>query len=89
MRLQIRCLESFAVVNESSHFKRGDQAKYGVQIVCKKKFSMVTAPASVCRGILRTLIGTVKRQGNKAEVRRFSLYFVSAVQEHMKHHGED
>jgi hypothetical protein len=49
----------------------------------------VKALPSVYRGILSTVIETIKLHGNRAEVRRFSLYFFKSVQEHMNHHGEE
>jgi hypothetical protein len=41
------------------------------------------------RGILHTIMNTIRRKGNRAVVRRFSIYFLKCVQEHMHHHGED
>jgi hypothetical protein len=48
----------------------------------------VKAPAAVYRQILGTVIGTIKRHGNRAKIQRFSVYFLHSVQEHMKHHGD-
>lgn len=41
------------------------------------------------RAILRTVVGTIKAKGNRRQIRRFSVYFLHCVQEHMKHHGDD
>ncbi len=45
-------------------------------------------PGSRYRAILMTVIGTIKRHGNRAKIERFSAYFLHSVQEHMKHHGD-
>lgn len=39
--------------------------------------------------ILQTVIDTIKAHGNRAKIRRFSAYFLHAVQTHMQHHGEE
>jgi hypothetical protein len=49
----------------------------------------VRLPASGYRRILGTVIGTIKRHGNRAKIQRFSVYFLHSVQEHMKHHGDE
>lgn len=41
------------------------------------------------RQILPTVIGTIKRHGNRGKIERFSAYFLWCVQEHLKHHGEE
>jgi hypothetical protein len=41
------------------------------------------------RQILQTVIDTIKAHGNRAKIRRFSAYFLHAVQTHMQHHGEE
>jgi hypothetical protein len=48
----------------------------------------VKAPASAYRRILGIVIGTIRQKGNVSRIRRFSVYFLHAVQEHMKHHGD-
>jgi hypothetical protein len=45
-------------------------------------------PASDYRRILGIVIDTIKRKGNRAKIQRFSIYFLHAVQEHIKHHGD-
>jgi hypothetical protein len=40
------------------------------------------------RQILMTVIQTITRKGRTGAIRRFSVYFLRSVQEHMKHHGE-
>ncbi len=47
------------------------------------------AVASRYQQILRTVIRAVKTKGNRAVVRRFSIYFFKCVQEHMAHHGDE
>jgi hypothetical protein len=49
----------------------------------------VKAPASLYRRIIQTVIDTIRRKGNRAKIRRFSMYFLHCVQEHMKHHGDE
>lgn len=49
----------------------------------------VQAPASLYRRILAIVIETIKRKGNRAKIRRFSVYFLHSVQEHLKHHGDE
>lgn len=39
--------------------------------------------------ILTTVIRTINRHGNLRTVRSFARYLLHAVQEHMKHHGEE
>jgi hypothetical protein len=46
-------------------------------------------PASGYKRILGTVIQTINRHGEQVKFRRFSLYFFKAVQEHMKHHGDE
>lgn len=46
-------------------------------------------PAAQYRRILQTIIDTIRRRGNRDRVRRFSVYFLHCVQEHMGHHGEE
>lgn len=47
-------------------------------------------PASKYRSILTTVISTIKRHGkSRANIERFSIYFLHCVQEHMKHKGDD
>lgn len=48
----------------------------------------VKARPEIYRGILRTVIKTIRERGNVARIRRFSVYFLHSVQEHMKHHGD-
>jgi hypothetical protein len=45
-------------------------------------------PASGYRRILGTVINAIKRHGRRAQIQRFSVYFLHSVQEHMKHHGD-
>ena len=47
------------------------------------------ATASLYRRVLRTVIETIVRNGNRSKIERFSAYFFHCVQEHMKHHGEE
>ncbi len=46
-------------------------------------------PASGYRRIIGTVISSIKQRGNVARIRRFSIYFLHSVQEHMKHHGDE
>lgn len=47
-------------------------------------------PASKYRQILGTVISAIRKHGvDRVKVRRFSIYFLHAVQEHMKHHGDE
>lgn len=39
--------------------------------------------------ILANVIDTIVRKGNRAKIKRFSVYFLHCVQEHMSHHGEE
>jgi hypothetical protein len=48
----------------------------------------VKARPEIYRGILRTVIKTIRERGNVSRIRRFSVYFLHSVQEHMKHHGD-
>src|SRR3954467_15682905 len=43
----------------------------------------------IYRQILRTVIDTIKQHGAVKKIERFSVYFLHAVQEHLKHHGEE
>ncbi len=50
----------------------------------------VKANAGLIRKILETVIATIQKHGKRpAQINRFSIYFAYAVQEHMKHHGEE
>lgn len=46
-------------------------------------------PMSRYRGILTKIIDTIRRKGAVSQIRRFSVYFLHAVQEHMRHHGDE
>lgn len=46
-------------------------------------------PAAKYRAILQTVLDAMKRHADRAAIRRVSAYFLHAVQEHMKHHGEE
>jgi hypothetical protein len=48
-----------------------------------------SALPSKYRAILHEVITTIKKKGNRGQIRRFSVYFLHCVQEHMKHHGDD
>jgi hypothetical protein len=39
--------------------------------------------------LVSRILGTIKTHGRLAEIRYFCRYLLHAVQEHMKHHGED
>jgi hypothetical protein len=45
----------------------------------------VKARPDVYRGILRTVIKTIRERGNVSQIRRFSVYFLHSVQAHIKH----
>ena len=49
----------------------------------------VKAPASMYRRILGSVIQAIRQKGYIAQVRRFSVYFLYSIQEHMKHHGDE
>ena len=48
----------------------------------------VEAPASLYCEILSNVIKTIQSKGDVAAIRRFSIYFLHSVQEHMRHHGD-
>lgn len=41
------------------------------------------------RKILGAVIGTIKKHGDRANIGRFSVYFLHCVQGHMSHHGDE
>ncbi len=49
----------------------------------------VRLSAARYREILAGIIRGIKRCGTKGEIRRFSVYLLHCIQEHMRHHGED
>jgi hypothetical protein len=48
----------------------------------------VQARPNIYRDILGTVIKTIRERNNVSQIRRFSVYFLHAVQEHMKHHRD-
>jgi hypothetical protein len=41
------------------------------------------------RRIVRTVIAAIKKHGDRANIGRFSVYFLHCVQGHMSHHGDE